>query len=245
MKRFNGTRVQQLVNVKSIVIMMLVLSTFLGVACSDNSNATSTDVGGKGREIVYFAPASVYVLADVGGKGIKNNFFEVVKADVGGGKNDSTIRKNEALVVADVGGKNQNVKKNSPFESEVVVFMFSEVGGGKNSTGTLQIATLNEDVGGRSLGTNHNVFFVKAPDYLAFDVGGGKTVSTNKNVLADVGGRGTMLTGNLFVVFQSASDVGGARDIKNIRKQEVTLYFDVGGKGIKNLRGAIPKTDFS
>lgn len=221
MKRLNGTIVQNVVNVKSIAITVLVWITFLSVSCNEKSTVAKTDVGGKGREIVYFAPASIYVLADVGGKGIKSNLFEVVKADVGGGKSDSTIRKNQALVVHDVGGKNQNTIKNSPFESEVKVFMFSDVGGGRSSTSTLQIASIGDDVGG------------------------GKTVSTTKNAVTDVGGRGTTLTGNLFVVFQSRSDVGGTRDVKSIKKQVVTLYFDVGGKGTKNLRGVVPKTAFS
>lgn len=179
MKRFNGTVVQQLVNVKSIVMMMLIMATFLGVACSDKSHATSTDVGGKGREIVKANTTSVNSKEDVGGpKGQEIRF--------------SLSNEQPAILILEVGGK--------------------------SSSGSQMVTTLN-------------------------DVGGGKTVSTTKNALADVGGRGTTLTGNLFVVFHSANDVGGARDIKNIRKEIVAFYFDVGDRS--TVSAGQLKTDFS
>ncbi len=137
-----------------------------------------------------------------------------------GGKGREIVKANATSVLAkeDVGGpKGQEIRF---FVSEKQPERFILEVGGKSSNGSQMVTSFN-------------------------DVGGGKTVSTTKNAVTDVGGRGTTLTGNLFVVFHSASDVGGTRDIKNIRKQVVTLYFDVGGKGIKNLRGVIPKTAFS
>lgn len=180
MKRFNGTVVQQLVNVKSIVIMVLIMATFLGVACSEKSHATSTDVGGKGREIVKANETLVNATKDVGGpKGQEIRF--------------SISNEQPAILILEVGGKSSN-------ESQM-------------------ITTLH-------------------------DVGGGKTVSTTKNALADVGGRGTILTGNVVVVFQNGEDVGG-KSTGVMRIYAKTPYTEVGGKEIKNMRNAIPKTDFT
>lgn len=212
MKRFNGTVVQQLVNVKSIVIMMLIVAAFLGVACSGKSHATSTDVGGKGREIV--------------------------KEDVGGPKGQeirfSVSNEQPAILILEVGEKSSSGSQ--------MITTLNDVGG-RSSTGTLQVYTLKEDVGGKGINQN---FSVRIPtSYLTLDVGGGKTVSTTKNALADVGGRSTILTGNLYLAIYSTNDVGGGRDIQIVRKHAYTPQKDVGGKEIKNLRGVIPKTDFS
>lgn len=249
MKRFNGTVVQQLVNVKSIVVMVLIMAAFLGVACSDKSNATSTDVGGKGREIVKedvggpkgqeirFSVSNeqpAILILEVGGKSSSGSQMITTLHDVGGGKTVSTTKN----ALADVGGRNSILTGNL----YLVVGISNDVGGGRSSTGTLQVSSLKEDVGGKGINQN---FSVRNPtSYLVLDVGGGKTVSTTKNALADVGGRGTILTGNVVVVFQNGEDVGG-KSTGVMRIYAKTPYTEVGGKEIKNMRIAIPKTDFT
>ncbi|MBL7885895.1 MAG: hypothetical protein JNJ52_04050 [Flavobacterium sp.] len=257
MKRFNGTVVQQLVNVKSIVVMVLIMAAFLGVACSDKS-ATSTDVGGKGREIVKTNTTSNYakedvggsrgqeirfslsneqpaiLILEVGGKSSSGSQMVTTLHDVGCGKSVSTTKN----ALADVGGRNSILTGNL----YLVVGISNDVGGGRSSTGTLQVSSLNEDVGGKGINQN---FSVRNPtSYLMLDVGGGKTVSTTKNATLDVGGCGTILTGNVVVVFQNGEDVGG-KSTGVMRIYAKTPYTEVGGKEIKNMRIALSKTDFS
>ncbi len=221
MKRFNGTVVQQLVNVKSIVIMMLIVATFLGFACSNKSHATSTDIGGKGREVVKANAALVHT-----------------KEDIGGGRGQeirySVVHKQPVIIVLEVGGKSTRSSLGASL---------GDVGGGKTDS-SIRITAIHKDIGGKSLGTNQKAVVFEAPVFLVFDVGGGKTLSTAKNALADIGGRSTTNTGNLCVVFQNDSDVEG-QSTRIVRLYACTLYNEVGGKGIKSMRVGIPKTDFS
>lgn len=76
------------------------------------------------------------------------------------------------------------------------------------------------------------------------DVGGGKSVSTTKNDLADVGRRSTTITGNLFVVFQSLNDVG-RKNIEIRRGYTANSNQDLGVTDIIDMIVALPQTDFT
>lgn len=83
------------------------------------------------------------------------------------------------------------------------IYSTNEIGGGKNSTGGLQ---LTSDIGGR----------------------GGKGTSSGTGQLTsitDIGGRSTSTTGNY--VF---NDIGGSRDHVIIRRTPIPFSSDIGGK---------------
>jgi hypothetical protein len=106
-------------------------------------------------------------------------------------------------------------------------YFLKEDVGGKNSNGSLQFATLHDDVGGKGLG---NLRFQNT------DVGGGKTIGSNLSFSTDVGGKGTSI-GNACGFASVNTDVGGGRGDQIIRKYLLTFNFDVGGSGVKSTSG--------
>ncbi len=126
---------------------------------------------------------------------------------------------NSQKAVADIGGtRGQEIRKELAYTDDIGGsktikgdFTFvTDIGGGKNSSGGLQFseATATTDIGGKSTNVGKMVF-----------------------AAVDIGGRNTVLTGNISRFAASNADIGGGRDIIIIKFHPETIVFDIGGGG--------------
>lgn len=125
-------------------------------------------------------------------------------------KNKSTIGGlSTTRSYSDIGG-NQSV----PPRRICNVYSKTEIGGGKNSTGGLQIAS---DIGGGK-GTS------TGGEYYSSDIGGRST--TGEYTISDIGGKSTSTTGNF-----TLNDIEGKKDLRVIRRKLEPFVSDIGGRG--------------
>lgn len=102
------------------------------------------------------------------------------------------------------------------------VYSKAEIGGGKNSTGGLQIAS---DIGGKGTSTSTG----QISSYNQFDIGGkgGRgTSSGGEYYSSEIGGKSTSTTGNY-----ALNVIEGKRDMKVIRRILEPFTADIGGRG--------------
>lgn len=107
-------------------------------------------------------------------------------------------------------------------KGECASFARDSIGGGRNSSGTLQRnSTETKEIGGKSTNVGHSA---------NKDIGGKETTTTNQIALtsrAEIGGRNTT-TGNY-----SSKEIGGSKDNVIIRIEANRDSSDIGG-GVKN-----------
>lgn len=137
-------------------------------------------------------------------------------ADIGGSRAQETRK--ESASTDDIGGS-----KTIKGEFTAV----TDIGGGKNSNGGLQIseATAKTDIGGKSTNVGKMVF-------AAVDIGGRNTILTGNisEVLStDLGvkNKGVVQSSQNSLVY----DIGGGRDVVIIKLTLDAAVFDIGGGG--------------
>lgn len=148
-------------------------------------------------------------------------------------KNKSTIGgQGTTKSYSDIGG-NQSV----PPRRICNVYSKTEIGGGKNSTGGLQIAPDIDGSKGTSTGTgqinSYNQFDIGGKggkgtstggEYYSSDIGGRST--TEEYTISDIGGKSTSTTGNF-----TLNDIEGKKDLRVIRRKLEPFVSDIGGRG--------------